>query len=93
MEASNGIAARVVVLERVTDRQDNDIQRNRDRIGRIETGQGVQDVTIREQGKDIEEVVSRMDKLTRAAWAFVATFSALTLTGVGIIITLLSRGG
>lgn len=94
MEASaNGYAARIAGLERITERQDREATRQRDDISILKTTDAVQETKIKAVEDDQTAVNVRIDKLTRAFWAAAATFGSLTLTGLGIIVVILSKGG
>ncbi len=88
MEA-NGYLARIIGLERVDESHDAELRRHRDRIGTIETAQAVTGAELRETKDDVTGLQERMDRMAKAFWAAAATFAGLTLTGIGIIATLL----
>ena len=90
MEA-NGYAARLAGLERIDQERAQEIRRHGERITTVEIGQGVQETQIRDNGNDLAELKDRMDRMARAFWAAAATFMGLTLTCVGIIVTVLAH--
>jgi len=94
MEAANGILARILGLEHASVAHGDEIRRNREKLADLETRQAVGEEKHTALEDDFERATARIEKridsMSRAFWAATATFGALTLTGLGIIVTILS---
>lgn len=88
MEA-NGYLARIVGLEKMFERHEKEQERQRSRIETNSTAQAVSASRLHDLENDQKEIKEQMRRLTRAFYAAAASFGALTLTGIGIIATLL----
>jgi hypothetical protein len=92
MEANGTTAYRLAGLDRTQEQQGLELVRQREEIARQKTAAAVLETKQKEIAQDVADLGVRMDRLARAFWAAAGTFMALTLTCVGIIVTVLSHG-